>query len=595
MNSAAGAATAMSSQLGDDGFSMVWGVGPVSASLAQRAGAAVRAGDDPVAGPAEPWAAVVVRADGSVAAAVSTNFLGGLFWAWDPSQGLVFSDRIGDVVSSLRVVPDLDEDYLRGFAVLSVEPQGTPYRGVTRIGGGTTAVWSGASAAPELVQWCGPRSWPQPEVRGEQLRGIYLEAFDRAVDALVPARGPLASTLSGGLDSTFAVASLVRHATADRPIHAFCHSPRPDARLEGRGNWDPDDLPLARLMAASRPGLIEVTPVVAEDGQTPLEAAEVAARAAWIPTLNPGNQVWMNAVVDASRGLGAQVTMVGTHGNAAFSYEHAYALRHHLLRGEFTLAARSVRARDATPLKQHVRSQVASPLLTPLVSRVRGTNTWLDYQRLIGLGHAVGRDMVPDSRTKFLDFLRPGVGFGAAMAGANRTAPYVDPFTSREVIDLAARIVPAQWQQGPGPRGLARLLGEGRVPDEIRLRTRRGGQAWDEWFLMRHERQRYAEEIDKLSETPVLGGWVDHVQLRRQHESWPWGEVEGPPSLAVLALNRILSLGSFVRMTSERLDALRVDAAQGGSTGSAAGVFRVSRSEAGYVTGEGGELVGGLC
>ena len=131
-----------------------------------------------------------------------------------------------------------------------------------------------------------------------------------------------------------------------------------------------------------------------------------------------------------------------------------------------------------------------------------------------------------------------------------------DPFLSRGILDLAASITPREWARGPQPRGYARLLGAGRVPDEIRLRTRRGGQSWDHWYLIRDQRARYYDEVASLPNTPILGGWVDDVALRRILDSWPWGQVNGPSQISAIAMDRILSLATFVRLTTARLKAL---------------------------------------
>ena len=129
--------------------------------------------------------------------------------------------------------------------------------------------------------------------------------------------------------------------------------------------------------------------------------------------------------------------------------------------------------------------------------------------------------------------------------------PVVDAFTTQAILDLAAAMTPLEWSRGPGSRGYARLLGAGRVPDSIRLRTRRGGQSWDEWFIIRNDRDRYYDEVAALAGTPILGGWVDDAALRAQLDSWPWGEVHGPDRLPVLAMGRILTLAALVRAASE--------------------------------------------
>jgi hypothetical protein len=133
----------------------------------------------------------------------------------------------------------------------------------------------------------------------------------------------------------------------------------------------------------------------------------------------------------------------------------------------------------------------------------------------------------------------------------------VDPFCDAQVLALAAAITPVEWCRGPYPRGYARLLGEGRVPDAIRLRTRRGGQSWDGWFLIRNRRERYLDEIDALASNSLLGPVVDLPFLKRKLEAGPWGRIQGPGGGEVNGIDRLLSLAGFVRRTEERLRDLR--------------------------------------
>lgn len=150
-------------------------------------------------------------------------------------------------------------------------------------------------------------------------------------------------------------------------------------------------------------------------------------------------------------------------------------------------------------------------------------------------------------RERYLQWLAAHGPLPAASNFAAGPVPVLDPFLTSAVLSYAAAMTPLEWSGGLGERGYARLLGKGRVPDSIRLRQRRGGQAWDEWFFIRHDRDRYYAEVAALADTPILGGWVDHGALQARLDSWPWGEVRGPDRMQVLAMNRILSLAGYVR------------------------------------------------
>ena len=541
-----------------------WGVVPGSlGEVSERAiVAALRAHDDPAGAPGVPWAAVVVRPDGTIAASASTEFTGGLFWAWESSsrERLLLAAAPGPLVVARTEATHLSEEFVRGYARLSPGPSSntTPYREVQRVRPGTTAVWGRGVAVPRIVEWCGAAAWPPPGVQGEGTLQRYRDTFDATVDSLVAAGEPLVATLSGGLDSSFVVASLARHATAASPVHALCHSPHSAAALEPVGQWDADDFAVARAMEKAYPGRVVVHRVQRPDGVFPLDVAEAAAERGWLPAFNSGNQQWLEQMSQQAAELGASRLFVGSGGNASFSHGHDYAVRHYLRHGSLAGVWGSIDPDGDGRMPS--RSAVRSRLVSPLIASGR---VWIPkrgpraprYGELIGLGHEPVARPRPMSRDGFLRWMSLDTVLTEAMAFPLWPAPLVDPFVGRAVLDLAAAITPREWSRGPQPRGYARLLGEGRVPDEIRLRTRRGGQSWDHWFLMRNQRDRYYDEVGSLAATPVLGGWVDDSVLRRELDSWPWGEVAGPSPMSLIAMDRMLSLAAFVRLTTVRLAA----------------------------------------
>lgn len=515
----------------------------------------------------EPWA-VVASTPRRVAASVSPSFVGGLFWARSKG-GLVFADSVRGLLDRVGGRVALDPSFIKGFAVLdrNMAATRTGFDGIGRIQPGTTMIWDveptlqlgratapGWGARPRTVVWCGPEAWPEPYLQGPETPKTYLEQFDACVDDLVDA-GPLVVLMSGGLDSTFLAASLVRHATPGRPVHALCHSPHPGAELSTQGRWDPDDYPVAKLMEDAYPGRIVVHRLIAPTGATPLDAAADAANASGVPTLNPGNQVWMTHAAELAATIGATRVFCGTNGNPAYSYGHPYASAYYLARGQWPDAWRSLLVDGARlPSSSSLRGNAIRPLAAaarrrlPQISRHQPG----DYRGLVGLGHTGPSPRAQTmTRQHYLDWLTGHGPYSAGLMFAGSPLPFLDPFATRRMLDTAAAITPLEWQRGPGPsRSYARLLAAGRVPDAIRLRTRRGGQAWDEWYLMRNEQSRYFNEVDALAETPILGGWVDDRTLRNILNTWPWGQVHGPARTSVLAMNRILALAAYVRAAS---------------------------------------------
>jgi asparagine synthetase B (glutamine-hydrolysing) len=545
---------------GDQPELVVWGV---TGSERDRVVAALRRGDDPVEAPQQPWAAVVPRNDGSLVATSSTTLSSGLCWTVDTNAAgqpeLIISHDLTAVVRARTTPSELDGDWLRARLSGFLQSEATtPYVGVHHLPSGLTGVWEAGREQPTLVHWFDPERLPEPALEGEEAVSAYLSAFDATIDELVDPGAPIASTLSGGLDSSFVVASLVRHATPDNPIHCYTHSPHPDADLHPVGNWDPDDYEYALAMQRAYPGRVIVHRIINETLRDPLDFVVDASVRAGVPNFNT-NGVWFETMSGDAAARGAKVLFQGTNGNAAFSYHHPYAGGYYLRRGDLASTAKLLgpTARQGQSFASNLRGLVGP--LVPARMRRRRDAPLSSYLNAVGLGWMVAgspatfSSIAGGDRNGYLAWLTGAGHRGVSGSPLAWSTTVVDPFATRRMVELAARIEPKRWRQGSLPRGFARELGVGRVPDEIRLRTRRGSQSADLWFAARGNRQRYLDEIDLLPETPHLGGWVDHRALRQAVAAWEWDALEGPPGWALPGLLHVLGLAGFIRAMDERL------------------------------------------
>lgn len=481
-----------------------------------------------------------------MAAACSTLLPSGIFWAASPLGLLIASDP-GRIVERLPTPPRLSDTYLRDYAQGHCPPDATPYEAVHRIPAGHTAVWDDPHAAPRVHAWVGPDHWPPPHLTGDAAVATYLEVFDDAVAELSRRTGPLVTQLSGGLDSSFVAAALARQTTVDRPVLGLIHVPLAEANLSAVGGMEPDESHLAQALARHYPGRLTIRQVRNEDLITPLDAAAESSERSWLPVFNPANQSWMTAMNRIARDAGAELLFAGGNGNAAFSFDHPYAARYYLGRGQLSTLL-SLRTPDGSPTLAGVRRRVVKPVL--------GRSGPRPDRPDIGLP-ATPPPQGESARVRYLRWLtRANNGLLAAQhPAATEGILKADPFLARAVVDVAAAIEPAEWQRGGGSRSFARRLGAGRIPDEIRLRTRRGGQGWDAWYVARNDRDRYLAEAELVRDTPALGGWVDDRRLTTVINRWPWASVQGPPRAEFTAVNRLLALAAFARDAQRRLTA----------------------------------------
>ena len=486
--------------------------GPVSLPEARALVAGVSSGADP-AGPDVPWLAVARAGREGLAAAASTMLPSGAFWSSTGGSLVVASDP----ASASGDAPRIAAGYIRSYAAGEIDPAAAPFEGVARLPAGQTAVWEGATCAPRVHEWCGPGTWAAPGLAGPEALRRFREAHDLVVADLAARAGAVVATVSGGLDSTFVAATLASQAGPNRVVRGLTYSPLGGARLELAPGMDADELSFARLLEAAYPGRIEIEPVVNVAGVRPLAAAALAARLAGVPTFNPANQVWLNAMGDLAAQSGARLLFVGTNGNSAFSYDHGYAVRDSLRRRAWADLARMSRTADGRLDLGLLRTRVMRPLGRAQMSRPEYLQ-WL-ARRLTGL---------------------PAAANPMALGGVL----LADPFTSRAVLECAAAIAPAEWRMGGMNRAFARRAGAGRVPDPIRLRTRRGQQGRDAWHVIRNDRDDYLARIDAVPGVAGLEA-VDAAALMATVEAWPWGQEPPAPWREQVAADRILGLAEF--------------------------------------------------
>ena len=347
--------------------------------------------------------------------------------------------------------------------------------------------------------------------------------------------------MSGGLDSTFLAAALVR--STQRSVLGITYSPLPDAILGLGPGIDADEAPLARLMAAHYPGQLTIDEVVNAAHVRPLAAAASVARRGGVPAFNPPNEPWMQRISAHAGASGASMLFSGVNGNAAFSYDHPYAVAYCLRRAHVGHLFEMGRGPSGVWSWSTARSRVLGPLRG---ASPHGAGPLASF----GVGGTVPAG--PLDRSGYLDWLarrRTGLAAASNPAALNGVL-LADPFSSQAVLSAAAAIEPSEWRRGGASRAFARRAASGIVPDEIRLRTRRGQQGRDAWHVIRNDRDDYLDRVTALGNTAGLEA-VEAARLRDHVAAWPWATPEPPPWREQVALDRVLALAQFVSIWTE--------------------------------------------
>lgn len=499
----------------------------------------------------QPWAMVAETPDGGVVAVASPTLASGMFYsAGQVNEGSVLTVGL-DPRSVYEGGPQgggIDAEFVRAFLLGQLDTRLTPIRGVRRLLPGNCLTWR-PDRSVEVVPWWKMDTAQSDRLRGDQAVETYLAEFDRSLGELLPHAGALSSELSGGLDSTFMVAGMARWRNpAHEPIRGFVHAPVEKSLTGVGGNRVHDDSRYAEQMGEAYPGIVEVETVRNTAGVLALDAAQRFSRVSWWPSYNPANTVWMEQIKECARGRGSSYLFSGSRGNLAFSHDHRYALRDALVRGQGRRAMQGVSylrdgdARWLTIARLGAQKPQAS---TNVMDR------FLHADARTRFGGSIELAQTP--RERYLHALygldRPHVA--ALNPRATGGLLVVDPYVTQGVVEVAAAIDPVEWLRGPWPRGLARTMMAGRVPDAIRLRTQRGSQAADVWWHMRDAHARYQNEVELLRDTPIVNTVVDADAVLKVVESWPWGYASPSPSANLInKVNRILATAEFVRYLS---------------------------------------------
>lgn len=494
--------------------------------------------------PGVPWVAVIVRADRTALLAASTMSTSGLFWTIDIVRGsptLLWSEDLGVVVRSRHSPTSLDAGWLSAYARGESTLTATPYADVHRVPPGRAAAVD-AQGAPSVTAWL-KASWGEPDLDLEPAIREFRSVFDCAVRRLTLGRTTHAIALSGGLDSTYAAACVAGSLKPGAQAIGYVSSPLPALSHNPSIHAIADDLPTARILHEHYADRLDIEAVVNWRHTCALDLAESTSRRTWWPVPAPDNWVWLADMAGRAADRGADQLLMGTHGNWAFSRAWARVVRG----GQgIRRLHRLVRAVPGLPPRRWLGETRRAPAASARVGLLRPSAAAAES----GSGTARERYLAGLA----MEHATSGPALGSAAFGG--VLRVVDPFTAPDVLAVAARIRPAAWACEPWPRGFARRVAEGSVPDAVRLRVERGAQAPDAWLWMADRRDRYLAEVDALAKTSTLAELVDIDSLRREVRSWPWGERIGPRKPATVAVNRILALGAFVRMTEVRLSQL---------------------------------------
>jgi asparagine synthase (glutamine-hydrolysing) len=397
----------------------------------------------------------------------------------------------------------------------------TMFAGINVLPGGELLVHHDELLRTE--RWWHPDTAPR-EVHTLQ-RDYVHEAralFDSAVASRLRARGGVIATMSGGLDSTLVTVTAARQlASSGKVLEALTAIPQPGMLADDPGS-DNEEAAWARAVADFQPNIRQR--LISPSGLTPLDILPAVHSVSHTPVDNPASLVWVWQMTARAAHNRAHVILCGNHGNQSISYAGDLSDAHFIrLRRLAAAAQRSWDRVRCIGTQPHRTRRIIRPGITTesRVENVESSSSERDsFTRAM---------MTPQSSAR-IDFITQ---FGVE---------WLDPTGDRKLLERLLTFPLHVFRVGNRPRGLARELGRGLLPDSVRLRRTRSAPFPDQtaWFVLRA--QDYRKAFQNIRESGVCASILDVERLAALLDTLCAGR--GTVAEAQL-LHRALDAGSF--------------------------------------------------
>lgn len=425
--------------------------------------------------------------------------------------------------------PTLDYAWLRDWLTGVADPKGSPFIGVGRLLAGQ-GLRIDSNHSVQVVNRIGVEVWPEvPDLEGADAKRQYRMAFRDGVQEILDNNsGPVVCGLSGGLDSALVAATLACSNLSERRVVCLTHIPGTDVVVDA-GRWEASDERVSGLVVSRYASRLKQELLLSQRLFCPLDVAFEMSMATLWPQYGVSNLSWRLDLDRRARQLGATAVWNGDWGNAAFS-PHQAQLWQDL---------------EAVPRLSNRGKQVRKWLGQLRAGGARWTTFAIGPHRYL---HERVKHRSIGSRARYLTWL---AGHNSANTGSGNSdsllLPTVDPFRHQLVLNTASRLTAHTWNWDGVSRGFARHILADLVPTEVHARRRRGAQGLDVWGSMTHHRKRYFQSAVLISDTPLLRQMVNVRELTEGLKTWRWGTPISPDRRELIAVNRVLALGEFIR------------------------------------------------
>jgi asparagine synthase (glutamine-hydrolysing) len=353
----------------------------------------------------------------------------------------------------------------------------------------------------------------------------YIEAarsiFDTAVRDRLRCAGPIATSISGGLDSSAVAATTARLADPDR-VRGYCMVPRPDTQARDTAERYADETPLVRAIAARHSNL----DVAFIDQGYALSDPDRVIPHMQMPAISPGNLLWFAPLCERAAQDGVTTMLDGAMGNLTFSASGEDPATALWRRGEWGRLARLLMApsdqwhtlrRMAGAVRSRFRAGpvaaiTAGASISPEFARAHNLDQVIEQDAMAHLPRQGGDPLLRNLRFTLLR-ARAQMEQGAALRHLHGVARS-DPFADRRLIDFTLSLPPDLFRRGGVSRLFARRVFADRLPPQVVTNRRRGLQDTEWHWRLSSQRMRLEEGVERLARSNLATELIDIAHLR---------------------------------------------------------------------------------
>ncbi|HEY6926858.1 MAG TPA: asparagine synthase-related protein [Steroidobacteraceae bacterium] len=468
-----------------------------------------------------------------------------LFYA-EHNGELIVSPQLSVILANPAVTRDLNLVALGAMTAPRSLIGSTAYRAIKRIPDGYYLIREKGTV--RLHRWWNPESeGGSPSPTGGDCVATASSLFKEAVSNRLRLTGGVATTLSGGLDSTLVTATAATLlAERGSELTAYTCVPHSDLpRLERKG-WDSSDLDYAASVARMYPNIRHVT--LSSGGLCALDLIPATHASSRTPVRNGANHLWLGRISRLANASGARVILTGQRGNVTVSssatvdellgarrwrsaWKYLAARRRASGQSTLQLVWASLRARVGRCERLSIEMQ--RPGLRFLTPQLRGQVEPLCVDECEGLSSGQRRLL------KLRNFRQgwmadPWVQWGTQLR---------DPTADRRLVEYLLSLPAEAFLTEGHSRGLARAMGEGLVPNSVRLRRTQGAQVPEHTALFVLHRTRYETVLEAITRSTLFRSMFDVPRLR---ETLGWLVSGSGSLLQAHTLDRVIDVGLFV-------------------------------------------------